>query len=389
MSKHTLLSLFAIAFSSLVDAQGTSSALEPLASKHFTWPDIPFQVTGDNGGIRGPQAGFNQCNSTTENQQSECQTMFLNNLGDFCMWSSGQPDDTVGESEAREFAWCTAPGHGTRVIPPGAITGAQWLYAKNYLQVVGFLDQTQVNLDASDEGGELDPHGADEQGNPLGGIVFTNGFGMNSASFQQLASTGNFTGNQNYTQVIEWIDFIGSGMFCLKMCNPDDPNAAELCQHIYDEVGCNYNALANYGSINGTFEVCDSDDMTPPGVFVENGVTTTWFQPATGPVIPPYTTTIPSSSNCVTYQSSQLFAAAATDPAVATVTSSSASSSVTGSSGSGSSSKASGASGSTGTGTAGAAGNASGSIPSFQSPATPFVVAGFIVTVTTMLAMLA
>ena len=73
MSKHTLLSLFAIALSSLVDAQGTSSALEPLASKHFTWPDIPFQVTGDNGGIRGPQAGFNQCNSTTENQQSLCQ----------------------------------------------------------------------------------------------------------------------------------------------------------------------------------------------------------------------------------------------------------------------------------------------------------------------------
>ncbi len=79
--------------------------------------------------------------------------MFLNNLGDFCMWSSGVPNDTVGESEAREFAWCTAPGHGTRVIPPGAITGAQWLYAKNYLQVVGFLDQTQVNLAASDEGG--------------------------------------------------------------------------------------------------------------------------------------------------------------------------------------------------------------------------------------------
>ncbi len=69
------------------------------------------------------------------------------------MWSSGQPDDTIGESEAREFAWCTTPGHGTRVIPPGTITGAQWLYAKNYLQVVGFLDQTQVNLNVSDLGG--------------------------------------------------------------------------------------------------------------------------------------------------------------------------------------------------------------------------------------------
>ena len=80
-------------------------------------------------------------------------TAFLNNLGDFCMWSSGTPVDTIGESEAREFAWCTAPGHGTRVIPPGTITGVQWLYSKNYLQVVGFLDQTKVNLNASDDGG--------------------------------------------------------------------------------------------------------------------------------------------------------------------------------------------------------------------------------------------
>ena len=71
------------------------------------------------------------------------------------MWSSGQPDDTVGESEAREFAWCTSPGHGTRVIPPGAITGAQWLYATDYLQVVGYIDQSQVNLDPTDEGGGM------------------------------------------------------------------------------------------------------------------------------------------------------------------------------------------------------------------------------------------
>ena len=78
---------------------------------------------------------------------------------------------------------------------------------------------------------------------------------MNSASFQDLVKTGNLTSNQTHTQVIEWIDFIGGGVFCLKMCNPDNPEAAELCQHIYDEVGCTYNALADYGKINGTFEV--------------------------------------------------------------------------------------------------------------------------------------
>ena len=80
-------------------------------------------------------------------------TLFLNNLGDFCMWSSSETDDTVGESEAREVAWCTQPGHGTRVIPPGAITGAQWLYARDYIQVVGYIDQTKVGLNGQDFGG--------------------------------------------------------------------------------------------------------------------------------------------------------------------------------------------------------------------------------------------
>jgi len=240
--------------------------------------------------------------------------MFLNDLSDFCLWSSSKTDDTIGESEAREVAWCTKPGHGTRVIPPGALTGAQWLYSKNYLQVVGYIDQTKVGLAADDLGGELDPHGADEQGNPLGGIVFTNGFSKHSADF-----TANMQESSSYTQVIEWIDFIGGGMFCLKMCNPANPDAPNLCQHIYDEVGCTYNALADYPSINGTFSVCDSDDMSDPGVYTANGVATTWHQPLNGPIGQiPYTTTIPSSSNCRTFASTDLYAAAATDTAVAT-----------------------------------------------------------------------
>ncbi|KAF8583002.1 hypothetical protein K439DRAFT_1634777 [Ramaria rubella] len=360
MSLHSLFvaaSLLAVA-----NAQSpTTTSLEPLASKHFTWPNIPFQVTGDQGGIRGPQSGYNLCNSTTEGSQSLCQTMFLNDLSDFCMWSSPRTNDTVGDSEAFEVAYCTKPGHGTRIIEPGTITGAQWLYAKNYVQVVGFLDQTKVGLNAQDEGGELDPHGADEQGNPLGGIVFTNGFSDNSASFAQ-AMSSNASESTSYTQVVEWIDFIGGGLFCLKMCNPSDPNGPQLCNHIYDEVGCNYNALADYGQINGTFEVCDSDDMTPPGVFTTApGQTTTWFQPTVGPVgIPPYTTSIPSSSNCQTYASSELFAAAAS--AFPTTSSGAGASPTGGSNGSGGSSasqsRSSGAAGAspTGSGKNGAAG---------------------------------
>ena len=152
----------------------------PLTSKHFTWPDIPYQVTGDNGGGRGPQSGYNLCNSTTEGPNSMCQvclffekkesahahvlfleqTMFVNDLSDFCIWSSPKVNDTISESEAYEVAWCTKPGHGTRLVPEGTFSGLQFLYAKNYIAVIGYLDQSKVNLQISptvdDGGGKFD-----------------------------------------------------------------------------------------------------------------------------------------------------------------------------------------------------------------------------------------
>jgi hypothetical protein len=76
------------------------------------------------------------------------------------------------------------------VIPGGALKGVQYLKTPDYIQITGFIDQTQINLQADDSGGELDPHGADEQGNPIGGLMFTNGW-----------SNGN---NNSFTQAIEW-----------------------------------------------------------------------------------------------------------------------------------------------------------------------------------------
>jgi hypothetical protein len=79
----------------------------------------------------------------------------MNSVDDFCMWSSNlnTGTDTIADGEAREVAWCTKKGHGSRLIPGGAITGVQWLYAKNYVQVVGFIDQSKVGLKIDDEGG--------------------------------------------------------------------------------------------------------------------------------------------------------------------------------------------------------------------------------------------
>jgi len=100
--------------------------------------------------------------------------------------------------------------------------------------------------------------------------------------------------------VIEWVDFIGTGIFCFMMCNPSDKEAAKLFQHTYDCAGCECNAPIDYGSIDGKFEVCDSDNITFPGQCVSNGITTSWTQgPDSIPESPLYTSTAPAASNCL------------------------------------------------------------------------------------------
>lgn len=47
--------------------------------------------------------------------------------------------------------------------------------------------------------------------------------------------------------------------------------------------------------------------MDPPGIFTEDGALTTWRQPFSGTFQVPYTPTQVASSNCFTYQSTQLY----------------------------------------------------------------------------------
>lgn len=98
--------------------------------------------------LRGPQTGYNICNSSTQGPNSECQTLIVNSLvrflllspfvfhpclifsiifviqSDFCLWGSPVQNGSIGDVEAKVVAYCTN-GHGARQIPPGAITGAQ------------------------------------------------------------------------------------------------------------------------------------------------------------------------------------------------------------------------------------------------------------------------
>jgi len=266
------------------------------------------QVDPDTQLVRGPQYGYNICNSTTENQNSLCQTAYVNSPSDFCLWAPATRNSTIADTEGEEVAWCTSKGHGTRLIPAGAIKGLQYLTTPDYIQIVGFMDQTDLNLAPGDFGGELDPHGADLRGNPLGASMWSN------------AWTGSFL------QVIEWTNFMGGNAFCMKICDPRGVNAANYCQHIYDRIGCAYNAPNN--AQTGVFESCDSDDADFPGVYTSNGQVMTYTQPpeSLGPIATmPYTARIPSSSNCKTLTSSVLFAG------LPTATVSGATSSATGS----------------------------------------------------------
>ena len=117
-------------------------------------------------------------NETTVGPESQCQTAIVNSMEvshtvlpgatltvkqDFCLW--GLPDlATVGDREAAAVAYCTTPEHGSRVIPAGTITAAQWTFTPEYIQITGLLDQTQLLIEAGDYGGEMDPVGEDYRG---------------------------------------------------------------------------------------------------------------------------------------------------------------------------------------------------------------------------------
>ena len=120
-----------------------------------------------------------------------------------------------------------------------------------YIQVVGLFNQSAINLATDDSGGELDPHGADFLGNPLGGLVYSSGlsyllpngsyamnatnstYGFNSTSgvngtYALNSTTG--ISNASYQQTQSWNTFVGSNVFCFKLCDPSYNTTKNYCQ---------------------------------------------------------------------------------------------------------------------------------------------------------------
>jgi hypothetical protein len=50
-----------------------------LSTLTFAYTDLPYQVYPYKA-LRGPQFGFNQCNSTTQGATSNCQTLIFNSI---------------------------------------------------------------------------------------------------------------------------------------------------------------------------------------------------------------------------------------------------------------------------------------------------------------------
>jgi len=171
-----------------------------------------------------------------------------NSIDDFCLFAPPGPNPTpIGDSESYEVAWCTKPRNNARVIPDGTITGVSFLRTDFYVQLMGTGDFTRLNIPVNDAGGELDPHGATGEGNPVGGNV----------------TTLSGTTDVSYT---EWMMYISYNQFCFRICTNANStySAADMCWHELDEMGCQFVMPGTYKSA-GVFETCEADVAYPPG----------------------------------------------------------------------------------------------------------------------------
>lgn len=260
---------------------------------------FPVGVLGT--GTMGPTNPPQPTLGTAINQTSMSRLLSVNSVDDFCLFAPPTLQD-ISNSETYEVAWCTKPRNNARLIPDGTITGVSFVKTDFYVQVIGYGDLTKINIPAGDFGGELDPHGAFGDGNPVGGNV-----------------TSNITGaDENFA---EWMLYIGNGQFCLRVCTNANStySAAAMCWHELDQVGCGFVMPGNY-NVNGTFETCEADVAYPPGWYptaTVNGtpVFSTFAQRFTGTLTDGSVYTVgdlttpagafstPVSSNCVTTSS--------------------------------------------------------------------------------------
>lgn len=238
------------------------------------------------------------------NQTSYSRLLTLNGVDDFCLFGPPEagPDSLIGNVEPIVVAYCTKPRNNARLIPDGTITSAHFIRTPLYVQIHGMWDGTKVNIPSGDAGGELDPHGAENVGNPIGGNVTTNVPNGRDVFYE------------------EWMSFISYNQYCMRICTAQTANVttALQCEHELDIMGCQFvMAIGDFYTAAAGFTSCDGDAAAPPGLYPQpGGGTSTFRQRYTGTftangstgrftvgqtVTPSAPAFYPSQSNCFTY----------------------------------------------------------------------------------------
>ncbi|EPQ30967.1 uncharacterized protein PFL1_01156 [Pseudozyma flocculosa PF-1] len=277
-------------------AASADSANPPKFSYGNPSPNYPgVQSTAKNGPTNPKAPQLN----TPINQQSDARLVSINSVTDWCTFGPPGNDQPIGNVEGETVAYCTQPRNNARVIPDGTITGAHFVKTPLYVQIMASGDFTKIGLVAGDEGGELDPHGATEMGNPVGGNV-----------------TSNVSGKDVFYE--EWMNYISYNQVCFRICiaGSDQAPTSLECQHTLDEMGCNWVMPGNYQ--DNMFETCDGDAAYPPGIYPQGDGSTSTFQQfftgqyvvdgktmaftngAADQVTPTAAYSTPATSNCVT-----------------------------------------------------------------------------------------
>ncbi|PWN51855.1 hypothetical protein IE53DRAFT_385780 [Violaceomyces palustris] len=237
--------------------------------------------------------------NTPINQTSVARLATINSIDDWCTFGPPSNDQPLGNVEGETVAYCTKPRNNARVIPDGTVTGAHFVKTPLYIQLMATGDFTKIGMMPGDEGGELDPHGATNMGNPVGGNV-----------------TSNISGEDVFYE--EWMNYVSATQICFRICIAGSdlaPTPLE-CQHELDVMGCNFVMPGNYA--DGVFDTCDGDSAYPPGLYpqadgststfhqfftgtyVVNGEVMTYTNGAADQITPTAAYSTPSTSNCKT-----------------------------------------------------------------------------------------
>ncbi|KAL9934084.1 hypothetical protein V8E36_007166 [Tilletia maclaganii] len=285
-----------------------STAVSAQSAPGTGGPDAaPFDFgtpSGTFAGVRstapnGPTNPRRPSLGTPINQTSLARLASVNSIDDWCTFGPPRTGEPIGNIEAEAVAYCTKPRNNARVIPDGTLTAVHFVRTPLYVQVMAFGDFTKIGVMDGDDGGELDPHGATGQGNPVGGNV-----------------TSNVTGTDVFYE--EWMNFVSYNQVCIRICTAASNvvSAAVQCEHELDIMGCQFVMPGNYNP--GQWESCEGDAAYPPGYYpqpggstsrfrqffvgsyVAGGETITYTNGAEDQVTPTAAFSIPATSSCTT-----------------------------------------------------------------------------------------